>query len=96
MTISEFSIPFKYKTWRTSPIRWVAGHALHHWPIFLIAALGAIGNAALASVPAVQFGKVFSNLTSGQPLVEVFCAEPPSSASRKHPAAHAVHAQLWL
>jgi ATP-binding cassette subfamily B protein len=72
MTISEFSIPFKYKTWRTSPIRWVAGHALHHWPIFLIAALGAIGNAALASVPAVQFGKVFSNLTSGQPLVEVF------------------------
>jgi len=72
MTISEFSIPFKYKTWRTSPIRWVAGHALHHWPIFLIAALGAIGNAALASVPAVQFGKVFANLTSGQPLVEVF------------------------
>ncbi|MGI6258979.1 MAG: ABC transporter ATP-binding protein [Anaerolineaceae bacterium] len=72
MTISEFSIPFKYKTWRTSPIRWVAGHALHHWPIFLIAALGAIGNAALASVPAIQFGKVFANLTSGQPLVEVF------------------------
>ena len=72
MTISEFSIPFKYKTWRTSPIRWVAGHALHHWPIFLIAALGAIGNAALASVPAVQFGKVFANLTSGQPLVEIF------------------------
>jgi len=72
MTISEFSIPFKYKTWRTSPIRWVASHALHHWPIFLIAALGAISNAALASVPAVQFGKVFANLTSGQPLVEVF------------------------
>ncbi len=72
MTISEFSIPFKYKTWRSSPIRWVASHALHHWPIFLLAALGAIGNAALASVPAIEFGKVFENLTSGQPLVEVF------------------------
>lgn len=72
MAISEFSIPFKYKTWRSSPIRWVASHALHHWPVFLLAALGAIGNAALASVPAIQFGKVFENLTSGQSLVEVF------------------------
>lgn len=72
MTISEFSIPFKYKTWRSSPIRWVAGHALYHWPVFLLAAIGAIGNAALASVPAIEFGKVFENLTSGQPLIEVF------------------------
>lgn len=72
MTISEFSIPFKYKTWRTNPIRWVAGHALYHWHVFLLAIIGAIGNAALASVPAIEYGKVFENLTSGQPLVEVF------------------------
>jgi ATP-binding cassette subfamily B protein len=65
MTISEFSIPFKYKTWRSSPIKWVASHALHHWGIFLIALLGAVCNAALAGIPAVEFGRVFTNLTSG-------------------------------
>ena len=72
MTISEFSIPFRYKTWRSSPVKWVAGHALYHWPIFLVAILGAIGNAVLAAVPAVEFGRVFSNLTSGAPSTDVF------------------------
>ena len=72
MTISEFSIPFKYKTNRSSPIKWVTGHALHHWPIFLLALIGAIGNAALASVPAIEFGRVFNNLTSGSPSTDLF------------------------
>ena len=72
MTISEFSIPFRYKTWRSSPVKWVAGHALYHWPIFLVAILGAIGNAVLAAVPAVEFGRVFNNLTSGAPSTDVF------------------------
>ncbi len=72
MTISEFSIPFKYRTWRSSPIKWVAGHALYHWPVFLLALLGAIGNAALASIPAIEFGRVFNNLTSGAPSTELF------------------------
>ena len=72
MTISEFSTPFKYKTWRSSPMKWVAGHALFHWPVFLLALIGAIGNAALATVPAIEFGRVFNNLTSGNPSTELF------------------------
>ena len=72
MTISEFSLPFKYKTWRSSPIKWVAGHALYHWPVFLLALIGAIGNAVLAAVPAVEFGRVFTNLTSGEPSTDLF------------------------
>jgi ATP-binding cassette subfamily B protein len=72
MTISEFSIPFKYKTWRSTAIKWVASHALHHWPIFLIALIGAVGNAALAGVPAVEFGRVFNNLISGNPSTDLF------------------------
>ncbi len=72
MTISEFSIPYKYKSWRSSPIKWVAGHALQHWTVFLLAMLGAVGNAAFASVPAIEFGRVFSNLTSGTPSVDLF------------------------
>ncbi len=72
MTISEFRIPFRYTTNRSSSIRWVASHALHHWPIFLVALIGAAGNAALASVPALQYGIVFENLTSGAYLPSVF------------------------
>lgn len=71
MTISEFTIPFKYKTWRSSPIKWVASHALHHWSIFLIALLGAVGNAALAGIPAIEFGRVFTNLTTGNPSLNL-------------------------
>ena len=72
MTISEFTIPFKYKTWKSSPLRWVSGHALYHWPIFFVALIGAIGNAALASVPAIEFGKVFTSMTSGASSVDLF------------------------
>lgn len=72
MSNSEFSIPFRYKTDPTSAIRWVASHALHHWQIFLLAIIGAIGNAALASIPAIQFGIAFENLTSANPLPAVF------------------------
>jgi len=62
---SEFNIPFKYKTNRSSPVLWILSHVRHHWFIFLVAAIGAIGNATLAGVPAVQFGKVFEALTTG-------------------------------
>jgi len=72
MAISEFRIPFRYNTKRTSAISWVASHALHHWHIFLVAVIGAIGNAALASVPALQYGIVFDSLTNGNPLPSVF------------------------
>jgi ATP-binding cassette subfamily B protein len=72
MAISEFSIPFRYKTKRSSAVSWVASHALHHWYIFLVGIIGAIGNAALASIPALQYGVVFENLTSGNPLPSVF------------------------
>ena len=71
MSISEFAIPFRYKTDRSTPGRWIVSHAIHHWFIFLIAVIGTIGNAALASLPAVQFGVVFSTLTDGSPNLEV-------------------------
>lgn len=64
-TTSEFNIPFKYKTNRSHPVLWVLSHVRHHWFIFLVAAIGAIGNAALAGIPAIQFGNVFEALTTG-------------------------------
>jgi len=72
MAISEVSIPFRYKTKRSNAVSWVASHALRHWYIFLVGIIGAIGNAALASVPALQYGLVFENLTSGNPSPSVF------------------------
>jgi len=67
MTLSEFSIPFRYKTDRSSPNRWLLSHIIHHWFIILVAVIGTIGNAVLASVPAVQFGVVFNTLISPSP-----------------------------
>lgn len=67
MTISEFTVPFKYKTNRTNPIKWIASHTLHHWVTFVIAMVGAIGNAALASVSVLEYAKVFTQLTSASP-----------------------------
>ena len=72
MGISEFSIPFRYRTNKANPFVWLLSHTLHHWAVFLAALIGAVGNAALASVPAVQFGIVFTNLTSGSPDKNVF------------------------
>lgn len=72
MSISEFSIPFRYKTNKANPFAWLFSHTLHHWAVFLAALVGAAGNAALAAVPAVQFGIVFTNLTSGSPDKNVF------------------------
>jgi len=71
MSISEFAIPFRYKTDRSNPGRWIFSHSIHHWFIFLIAVIGTIGNAALASLPAVQFGVVLATLTSGSPDLQV-------------------------
>ena len=71
MNNSEFTIPFRYKTDRSSPTRWLISHTIHLWLPFLVAVIGAIGNAALAGVPAIQFGRAYDNLTSGTPLRQV-------------------------
>lgn len=71
-TTSEFNKPFRYKTDRSSPGRWVLSHVKHHWLIFLIASLGAVGNAVLAGLPAIEFGKVFEALTSGIDTKQIF------------------------
>lgn len=64
---SEFSISTRYKSKRTTPLNWVVSHALHQWPFMLMGILGAIGNASLASVPAIYFGEVFEDLVDLQP-----------------------------
>src|SRR3972149_10752687 len=64
MTTAEFTIPPPYPTDRCSPLRWVFSHMLHQWPIFLVALIGAVGNAALAGVAPGLIGHAF-DLGSG-------------------------------
>lgn len=67
MTVSEFTVPFKYKTNRSTPLAWITSHTIHHWLTFLLAMAGAVGNAALAYIPVFEYAKVFTQLTSSSP-----------------------------
>lgn len=62
--ITEFSIHQDYKTNTTSPMRWIFSHAKHRWYFILIAMAGAIGNAMLASVPAILIGEAVNAISS--------------------------------
>ena len=61
---AEFTLPMQYKTDRRSPGRWVISHALHQWPLILVATLGAFGNAAFMAVTQVSVGDAFNVVTA--------------------------------
>lgn len=58
--ISEFTLPLQYKTDRSSPARWIISHAIHQWPIVLVALAGALGNAGLLAIIQVKVGEAFN------------------------------------
>lgn len=60
--ITEFSFQSKYKTNRESPLKWILSHAVHQWPYILLALVGAISNAALASVVPIFIGRAFNEV----------------------------------
>ena len=73
MSSAEFSIPRKYSTNRSGPVRWILSHASHHWFLAVIQMLGAFSNAALAAVVPVFIGQAFNAMTQGKPdLAAVF------------------------
>jgi len=63
--ISEFTLPKRKKTNRTSPIRWIISHARPYWYLALVMVIGAVGNAALASIVPVYIGRAFDLLLEG-------------------------------
>lgn len=67
METAEFSLPLPYSTDRRGPARWVFSHTIHQWPIVLVALLGAISNAALASFVPIYMGKALE-VVSVSPL----------------------------
>lgn len=63
---SEFTIAKRKKINRSAPIPWIISHARYYWQLALMMVLGAIGNAALASVVPVYIGQTFNLISKGQ------------------------------
>ncbi len=63
---AEFTLPQQYKTDRSSPARWIFSHAIHQWPIVLIALAGALGNAGLLAIIQVKVGEAFNLVSASQ------------------------------
>ena len=69
--ISEYSFKLKYKTNQQSPLLWILSHAVHQWPWLLLAIIGAISNAALASIVPIYIGKAFNELLLPESSLQV-------------------------
>jgi ATP-binding cassette subfamily B protein len=66
---TEFSIKPPYQTNTKHPVLWIISHAIHRWYFFVMSMAGAIGNALLASVPAILIGRAVNllNATTAMP-----------------------------
>jgi ATP-binding cassette subfamily B protein len=62
--MGEFKLKEAFIADRRTPFRWIASHSLRQWWLWILAIIGAIGNAALASVTPIMIGRAFSELTS--------------------------------
>lgn len=70
-SISEFTFKTKYQTNRKSAGLWILSHAIHQWPWIIMALIGAIGNAALASIVPIYIGKAFNEIIKNSPSLAV-------------------------
>ncbi len=62
---SEFTVAQRWRTNRKGPVRWILSHASHYWYLAFVMLLGAVGNAALASVVPVYVGRAFNLISDG-------------------------------
>jgi len=56
-TYAEFTLPKRRSSDRRGPVRWIASHSLRYWYLNVMMVVGAVGNAALASVVPIYIGK---------------------------------------
>lgn len=64
---AEFTLPKRLRTDRRGPARWVFSHALHQWPLLLVAVSGAFANAALAAVFSILIGQALNAILAKPP-----------------------------
>ena len=63
----EYQVPARIRANRNSPMRWIAAHFLRYWHLGLILLVGAIGNAALASVVPLIIGLALNAMLEDPP-----------------------------
>jgi len=66
----EYQVPARIRASRNSPILWITAHFLRYWHLGLILLVGAIGNAALASVVPLIIGLALNAMLEDPPLTE--------------------------
>lgn len=77
---SEFTVPKDHQTpaWiracRLHPVRWIFAHAIRYWYLGLAMVVGAIGNAALASVVPIYVGQAVDALLESPPNASILGA----------------------
>jgi ATP-binding cassette subfamily B protein len=67
---AEFTIEKRYTTNRTGPVAWIFSHAVHQWPLFLIAFVGAGLNAYLATLAPIYIGRAFDAVLQKPPNMD--------------------------
>jgi ATP-binding cassette subfamily B protein len=70
-TSAEFTLPDQYSYDRRSPLRWVISHALRHWWLVAVLIVGALGNAAMASLVPIFTGQAFNAILAQPPMVNL-------------------------
>lgn len=65
MTVAEFTHPEARTYERSTPFRWILSHTQAHWWLLLVMLLGALGNAGLAALVPVLFGRAFDLVVNG-------------------------------
>ena len=68
---SEFSLPVKYQADRRGAVRWITSHAIRHWVLIIGMFIGAIGNAALATLVPIYIGRAFNAILASPPDLSV-------------------------
>jgi ATP-binding cassette subfamily B protein len=68
---AEFTRTDQYTYDRRSPLRWVASHALRHWWLVAVLMIGALGNAAMASLVPIFTGQAFNAILAQPPLLSL-------------------------
>ncbi len=65
--LSEFTVQRAWHSDRASPARWVYSHARRHWIYIIGTIIGALGNAAGASIMPMLIGEAFNAISQPQP-----------------------------
>ncbi|HKJ28515.1 MAG TPA: ABC transporter ATP-binding protein [Anaerolineales bacterium] len=68
---AEFTLPDRYTTNRSGPIRWILSHFGRYWYIGVLVMVGAFGNAYLAAVVPLEIGKAFDAITADPPKIDL-------------------------